>query len=316
VKYHRARATFLVAGAATLFSINGIVAKWVMEAGLSPWRLTEIRSTGAALVLLLFMAARGRLSELKIARTDLPVLILFGIFGIAAVQSLYFFSILHLHVSLAILIQFTAPIWIVLYLRIFRRQRIAPLMWLGLASAFIGLLLIAQVWQGLKFDGAGLVASFADALALVIYFLMGRKLSERFTGEAMAIWGFSVTALLYGVILPWWSYPRSIFTKSVVLNGKLAGHHLPGWVLIIFVIFFGTVLPYTSVLIGVKHLSAQVTAVIGMLEPVLAGIWGWIFLRERLTTLELVGAVVVLIGIYISSFMAAELPSTEEVSHG
>lgn len=307
MKNHRTKATLLVGMAALCFSINGTVAKWVMEAGLSPWRLTEIRSTGAGLILLGYMAATGRLRELRITRKELPTLFIFGTFGIAAVQSLYFFSILHLHVSLAILIQFTAPIWIVLYLRIFRKQAIAPLMWLGLGAALLGLLLVAEAWRGLVLNGPGLIAAFFDALSLVVYFLMGRRLSQRFSGEAMAVWGFGVSALLYGLFLPWWNFPTRIFTESIDLKGKFTGHHLPGWSMILFVIVLGTVIPYTAVLIGVKHLSAQVTAVIGMLEPVLAGIWSWILLRERLSAVQLVGTVVVLIGIYISSFLASEV---------
>ena len=313
MKSHRARASLLVTMAAVLFSVNGIVAKWVMEAGLSPWRLTEIRATGAGLIVTLYLAATGRIRVLAIRKSDIPTLLIFGTFGIAAVQSLYFFSILHLHVSIAIIIQFTAPIWIVLYLRIFRKQAIAPLMWLGLGSAFVGLLFLAQIWQGLTLNGPGLIASFGDAFSLVIYFLLGRKLSARYSGEAMAVWGFGITALIFAIAKPWWSYPTSIFSQQVDLNGKFAGHHAPGWLLIAFVIFFGTVIPYTSVLIGVKHLSPQVTAIIGMLEPVLAGVWGWVFLYERLDTLQLCGAIIVLAGIYISSFLAT---SNEEDAHG
>ena len=313
MKSHRARASLLVTMAAVLFSVNGIVAKWIMEAGLSPWRLTEIRATGAGVIVALYLAATGRIRELAIRKSDIPTLLIFGTFGIAAVQSLYFFSILHLHVSIAIIIQFTAPIWIVLYLRIFRKQAIAPLMWLGLGSAFVGLLFLAQIWQGLTLNGPGLIASFGDAFSLVIYFLLGRKLSARYSGEAMAVWGFGITALIFAIAKPWWSYPTSIFSQQVNLNGKFAGHHAPGWLLIAFVIFFGTVIPYTSVLIGVKHLSPQVTAIIGMLEPVLAGAWGWIFLYEKLDTLQLIGAIIVLAGIYISSFLAT---SNEENAHG
>jgi drug/metabolite transporter (DMT)-like permease len=306
VKSQRARASFLVTMAAVFFSVNGIVAKWVMEAGLSPWRLTEIRATGAGLILFIYLAARGRLHELKATRADLLTLLVFGSLGIASVQSLYFFSILHLHVSIAIIIQFTAPIWIVLYLRIFRQAAISPLMWTGLISAFTGLLLVSQIWQGLTLNGLGLLASFGDALSLVVYFLLGRSLSTRFTGEAMAVWGFGITALIFAIAKPWWSFPHAIFSRHVDLNGKFTGHHLLGWVLILFVIFCGTVIPYTSVLIGVKHLSAQVTAVIGMLEPVLAGIWGWIFLHEKLSLMQLIGTGIVLIGIYISTVLASE----------
>ena len=149
------RAYLLLVSAALLYSINGIVSKWVMEAGLSPWRLTEIRTTGSLLALLIYLGAKGRLHLLRPAPGELPLLILFGVIGIAAVQSFYFFSILKLHVSIALIIEFTAPIWIVLYLRFVKKTKIANSMWLGLVAAFIGLVLVGEVWNGLTLNGLG-----------------------------------------------------------------------------------------------------------------------------------------------------------------
>ena len=78
---------------------------------------------------------------------EVGLLTLFGIIGIAAVQSFYFFSILRLHVSTALIIEFTAPIWIVLYLRLIKKVKINNSMWLGLIAAFIGLILVGEVWK-------------------------------------------------------------------------------------------------------------------------------------------------------------------------
>ena len=123
------RAYLLLTTAALLYSINGIVSKWVMEAGLSPWRLTEIRTTGSLVALLIYLAIKGRLPLLRPAKGEMGLLLLFGVIGIAAVQSFYFFSILRLHVSIALIIEFTAPIWIVLYLRFIKKVQIANSMW-------------------------------------------------------------------------------------------------------------------------------------------------------------------------------------------
>ena len=54
-------------------------------------------------------------------------------------------------------------------------------------------------------------------------------------------------------------------------------------------------------LAGVNALSPQAASIIGMLEPVLAGIFGWILLKETFTTIQLVGASVVLVGIFIAN---------------
>ncbi len=295
------RAYLLLTCAALLYSINGIVSKWVMEAGLSPWRLTEIRTTGSLVALLIYLAVKGRLPLLRPAKGEMGLLLLFGVVGIAAVQSFYFFSILRLHVSIALIIEFTAPIWIVLYLRFVKKVQIANSMWLGLVAAFVGLVLVGEVWRGLTLNGLGVISSFLDALSLAAYFVLGRALGKTRGTDTALVWGFGITSVLFALVQPWWSFPFHIFSKQINLNGHFAGHHLPGWLLIIFIIIVGTVLPYLCVLAGVNALSPQAASIIGMLEPVLAGIFGWILLKETFTTIQLVGASVVLVGIFIAN---------------
>jgi drug/metabolite transporter (DMT)-like permease len=272
-----------------------------MEAGLSPWRLTEVRTAGSLLALLIFLGVKGRLGSLRPHKGELPLLILFGVIGIAAVQALYFYSILRLHVSIALIIEFTAPIWIVLYLKFFKKVQIARSMWLGLAAAFIGLILVGQVWQGLTLNGLGVISSFFDALSLAAYFVIGRAIGRNRNTETSLVWGFGITSLLFACVQPWWSFPFHIFKTQVNLNGHFAGHHLPGWLLIASIIIFGTVLPYLCVLAGVNALNPQVASIIGMLEPVLAGLFGWVLLKETFTTVQLIGAFVVLVGIFIAN---------------
>jgi len=311
------RAYLLLVSAALLYSINGIVSKWVMEAGLSPWRLTEIRTTGSLFALLAYLALKGRLHLLRPAKGEWGLLALFGVIGIAAVQSFYFFSILRLHVSIALIIEFTAPIWIVLYLRFFKKVKIANSMWLGLLAAFVGLILVGQVWQGLTLNGLGVISSFLDALSLAAYFVLGRALGKVRSTDTMLVWGFGITSLLFAIVQPWWSFPFKIFSEKINLNGHFTGHHLPGWFLIALIIIFGTVLPYLCVLSGVNALSPQVASIIGMLEPVLAGVFGWILLKETFTTIQLVGAGVVLVGIFIANEKIPESGSQPaEVTHG
>ncbi|HEY4899107.1 MAG TPA: EamA family transporter [Candidatus Nanopelagicaceae bacterium] len=295
------RAYLLLLSAALFYAINGIASKWVMEAGLSPWRLTEVRTAGALVALIIYLAFKGHLPQLRPAKGEMKLLLLFGIVGIAAVQSFYFFSILKLHVSIALIIEFTAPIWIVLYLRFVKKVKIANSMWLGLIAAFVGLILVGEVWKGLTLNGLGVLSSFLDALSLATYFVLGRTLGKIRSTETMLVWGFGITSILYAIVKPWWSFPFHIFKEEIELNGRFAGHHMPGWLLITFIILIGTIIPYLCVLTGVNALSSQVASIIGMLEPVLAGVFGWVLLNETFTTIQLIGAVVVLIGIFIAN---------------
>ena len=286
--------------AALAFSLNGIVSKLVLEAGLSPWRMAEVRSTGAFAAFFIYLALFKR-SALRFDLKALPEMLVYGIVGYAGVQAFYFVAILRMPVSVGLIIEFTAPIWITLWIKYVRKQPVARTMWLAIALAFSGLLLIAQVWKGLIFDTWGVIAAFLDAFALTAYFLLGEKWGKRAPTETLMIYGFGISMLFWWATFPIWSYPTEIFSKQIDLRGQLAGTMTSGWVLILFVIFVGTIIPYTGNLIGITKTSASSAAIIGMLEPVLAGIFAWIWLSETFNLVQLIGAALVISGIYIAT---------------
>ncbi|MFM7860155.1 MAG: DMT family transporter [Candidatus Nanopelagicaceae bacterium] len=286
--------------AALAFSVNGIVSKLVLEAGLSPLRLAEVRSTGAFAFFLIYLLIFKR-SALRFDLKALPEMLVYGIVGYAGVQYFYFVAILRMPVSVGLIIEFTAPIWIALWIRFVRKQHVPGSMWTAVFLAFSGLLLIAQVWKGLTFDGIGLIAAFLDAFALTAYFLLGEKWSKRAPTETLMLYGFGISMLFWWVTLPLWTYPTEIFTKEIDLRGQAAGTLADGWMLILFVIIVGTIIPYTANLIGISKTSASSASVIGMLEPVLAGIFAWIWISETFNAIQLIGAAAVITGIYIAT---------------
>jgi drug/metabolite transporter (DMT)-like permease len=286
--------------AALAFSVNGIVSKLVLEAGLSPLRLAEVRSTGAFAFFLIYLLIFKR-SALRFDIKALPEMLVYGIVGYAGVQFFYFVAILRMPVSVGLIIEFTAPIWIALWIRFVRKQHVPRSMWTAVFLAFSGLLLIAQVWKGLTFDGIGLIAAFLDAFALTAYFLLGEKWSKRAPTETLMLYGFGISMLFWWVTLPLWTYPTEIFTQEIDLRGQASGTLASGWMLILFVIIVGTIIPYTANLIGISKTSASSASVIGMLEPVLAGVFAWIWLSETFNAIQLVGAAAVITGIYIAT---------------
>jgi drug/metabolite transporter (DMT)-like permease len=271
-----------------------------MESGLSALRLTQIRTIGAFIVLFLYVYLKNKKS-LRINRKELPILIAFGLFGFAAVNLFYFLAIQKLNVGVALIIEFTAPIWIALWMRFIQKKVVSKLMWWGLVVGLTGLVLIAQVWRGLTLDGLGVTFALLDALALALYFLVGEKLVGVKSSEATMAWGLGISSAFFAIIQPWWSFPFAELGRVVDLTGRLAGISIPTYYLILWIIVLGTAVPYFLVLNGLRGLSAATSSSIGMLEPVFGGIFAWIFLYEKLTFIQSVGAVVVLIGIYLAN---------------
>ena len=288
---------FLLAGA-LLFSFNGIVSKLVLTSSLSALNLAQVRSTGAFIILFLLIFFRSR-EKLRVTKKELPQLAFFGVIGIAAVQFLYFMAISRMHVSFALIIEFTAPIWIVLWIKYVKKRFVPTDMWIAIFLAFIGLLFIAQVWKGRTLDTIGLIAAFLDAIALSIYFLMGEKLTKTRDIQSLTFFGFAFATLAWLIILPIWNFPFEVFSERINMQGIFDGFDTYGWVLIAWIIIFGTIVPYLLVITGLKTLSASTSSVIGMVEPVLVGILAWWWLREAWLPLQIFGGVLVMVGIYI-----------------
>lgn len=289
---------FLILGAVA-FAFNGVISKLVLTDGLSAWRLTQIRCTGAFAILLVYVLFQNRQS-LKTNRRELPWLAAYGVVGFAAVQVGYFIAIARMPISIALIIEFTAPIWIVIYIRFIRKKSVPSMMWVSLLLGFCGLLLVGQVWRGLTLNGIGVIAAFVDAFALSAYFLLGEKLVAQRSTSTLIVWGLGIASLVWAIFMPVWKFPFQILRNNINLLGTFKNYTLPGWVLILWIIVMGTIFPYLLLLAGLRRLSASTSSVIGMLEPVAAGVFAWWWLGEVLTPTQLMGGAVVIAGIILA----------------
>jgi drug/metabolite transporter (DMT)-like permease len=289
---------YLVLGA-IFFSLNGVIVTLVLD-HMTTFRLAQVRAIGTFFLLFIITFIQDRKS-LKAQRREIPTLLFYGVFGYAMVQLGYFIGIAQgVPLSLVLIIEFTAPIWIVLWIKFVRKGAVANDMWAAIALSLIGLVFVAKVWEGFTFDLFGTLGAIGAALALAVYFLMSQSQGTKRSAQAMVVWGMGVAGLFWSIVLPIWNFPTQIFNTSINLQGRFSDYSAPGWVLIAYIIVFGTMVPYLLVVGGIRRLSASTSSVIGMLEPVLAGAFAWIWLSQSWSAIQLVGGVIVLVGIYIA----------------
>lgn len=289
---------YLVIGA-IFFSFNGVIVTLVLD-HMTTFRLAQVRAIGTFFLLFLITFIQDRKS-LKAERREIPTLIFYGIFGYAMVQLGYFIGIAQgVPLSLVLILEFTAPIWIVLWIKFVRKTEVAKDMWVAIALALFGLILVAKVWQGFAFDLIGTLGAIGAAMALAIYFLMSQSQGMKRSAQAMVVWGMGFAGLFWSLVLPIWNFPTEIFTTEINLQGRFSDYSAPGWLLIAYIIIFGTMVPYLFVVGGIRRLSASTSSVIGMLEPVIAGVFAWVWLSQSWSAIQLLGGAIVLIGIYIA----------------
>jgi drug/metabolite transporter (DMT)-like permease len=217
------------------------------------------------------------------------------------VQLGYFISISRgIPLSLVSILEFTAPVWIVLWIKFVRKGWVSNDMWVAIALCLIGLILVAKVWQGFTFDLIGILSAVGSAMSLAIYFLMSESQGAKRSAQAMVVWGIGVAGLFWLIVLPIWNFPTEILTTQINLQGRFSDYSAPGWLLIAYIIIFGTLVPYLLVVAGIRLISASKSSVIGMLEAVIGGAFAWVWLAQSWGVIQLLGGAIVLVGIYIA----------------
>ena len=293
------RGEFYLVMGGLVFSFNGVISTVVLD-HITPFRLAQVRSIGAFFILLAIALFIDR-ESLRAPKKLIPKLAAYGIIGFAAVQAGYFLGIQRgVPLSLVLIIEFTAPIWIALWIKYVRKMYVPASMWGAIALSLLGLILLAQVWNGLSFDLLGLLGALLSAFALTAYFLIGKSFGTSRSAMSLTVWGLGMASLAWSSSMPLWNFPFEVFTIDMDLQGVFAGNTLPGWLLILWIIVMGTIVPYLFVISGLRLLSASTASVIGMMEPVFAGIFAWMWLQQSWNGIQLIGAAIVLIGIYIA----------------
>ncbi len=290
----------MVLTAATLWAVNGTVSKVIITSGgVPPERVTEVRATGAFLLLFAVLIIVRR-STLRVRLGELPFLVAFGIGGLALVTWLYFVAIERLEIGVALLIQYVAPVLVALWARYVFHEPVRRRIWIALALSITGLSLLLELWDGLELDGIGVLASAGAAITFALYILMAERGIRARTTTSLLTYGFLFAALFWAVLQPWTSFPGGLVDESVSLLGRLGAFELPVWLLMAWMVVLGTIVPFGLLVAALRHVTATRAGILAMFEPVAATAVAYAWLREELSATQLVGASVVLGGILLA----------------
>ena len=289
----------MVVTSAVLFAVNGTVSKIMLVGGMPAPQLTQLRTGGAFVVLLVYLLVR-RPQSLRFTRREVPWIALYGILGFAMTQYLYFVAIKRLPVGIALLLEFTAPIFVALWARFVLHEPVRRRVWAALALAMVGLALVAQVWGGLALDGLGVLAALGAALALALYFILGERMVGPRDPVSLTCLAFGAGTVFWAVLVPWWNFPVHLLGSQISLLSNGSDSYAPMWVPAIYLVIGGTLLPFTLSIGALRHLRAAQVGVVGMVEPVVAALVAYLWLGEELGWVQLVGGAVVLTGVVLA----------------
>jgi drug/metabolite transporter (DMT)-like permease len=303
---NRSKGYALATLAALCWATGGLTAKWLftpltpataewpfppLGIAIDPLDLSAARALAAAVLILVYLAIADRPS-LRISRRDLPFLAVFGVFGLAAVHFTYFKTLSLTGVATAILLEYLAPVLVLLFSVLFLRERPSWRLPVSVALSVAGCALVAGALSGgLIISPAGLAWGLASAFFFALYTLLGKYAAGRY-----APW----TLLAYGLVaatLFWFAYlgPARVFAVFADQRTALA---------VLFVAVVSTVIPFGAFLVGLHHIQATEASITSTLEPAVAGVGAYFLFGETLTLLQLIGGALVL-----GAILLVQLPS-------
>jgi drug/metabolite transporter (DMT)-like permease len=293
----------LIVLASCCFGTSGPLVKPIMNAGMSPQHAIGLRIVLAAAIMLVVVTLT-RPAALRIGRSDWRVVVAYGLIGVAGVQLVYFAAVARIPIGIAMLLEFTAPVLVALWVRFVRGTLLPGRAWVGTLLALAGLAMVAKVWQGLAFDALGMLFGICSALGAAAYFLLGERGVGTVEPLGLVTWGLVVGAVAMLIAVPPWTIPSGILNDSTTFGPW----HPPVWTLVIGLVLISTALAYLLSISAMRHLPSNVVSVLSLIEPVVATAAAWALLGQSLTAVQLAGACVALGGatlVQVSSRAAA-----------
>lgn len=284
--------------AAFLFAFNGSLSKLAMNVGLEPAHVTQLRSGGAMVVLVVFVFFTNK-AAFRIKRGELPFLLAYGVIAFVLVQFLYFFTVSRLPLGLGTLLIFMAPVIVALWIRFGKKQPVSNRLWLAIALSLIGLSLAAQVWQGFSLDLIGVLAGLMCAVILALYWLLGEAGQKNRDAVSLTMWGFTFATLTWTVIQPWWDFPWALLGEMTDSETSIFPS-LPVWGIMLWGILMGTIAPFLLVLGSLRRIGAQRAGIVATTEPLWAGLIAIVVLGETLNWVQALGGSIVIAGVVLA----------------
>lgn len=289
-------------GSAFSFGMSGPLAKSLMVAGWSPTAAVFARLAGGALVLAV-VATIVKPDWLRQARAHARVIVIYGLIPVAGAQLCYYNAVSHLSVGVALLLEYTAPVLVIAWVWATTKRRPAGRTLAGVALAVIGVTLVLNVFSsssgGTHVDAAGVAWGLGAAVCAVCYFMMSDQVTADGSGLhaiTLAAGSLVVATVAVGALGATGVMPLRFTANDAVVSGVA----LPWLVPVALLGVVATALAYQLGISGVARLRPSFASLVGLAEVLFAVLAAWLLLGERMTTWQIVGGVVVLLGLALA----------------
>jgi len=242
-------------------------------------------------VLLPLLVASKGWKRIRLPARDLAYCLLLGTLGVAVSNYFYYVAIQRTNVATAIIVQYTAPVWVLFYVVAHGQQKLSGQKVAAVALAVTGIALVINLVGGssgfaLRLDAYGIIAALLASFSFAFYNVAGHRILARYDRWRVLVWTLAAAAAFWLFVNPPWKIA--------------AAHYASAQWLFLFVFSMISVLgPFSLYFLGLQHLEPTHAIIASCLEPVFSILLAAMLLGEVLRPIQTLGIIFVLAAIVI-----------------
>ena len=289
----RAGLLFAVASAAA-FGLSGSFARGLLDTGWSPGAVVLARLAIGALVVAP-LAARALRGRWGVLRAHAGLLLLFGAVPVAGAQFAYFSAVERMDVGPALLIEYTAPAAVVVWLWLRHGERPGPLTVAGAGLAALGLVLVLDLLSGANLAPLGVLWALIAMVCAASYFVLAATPRPDLPPVVLAGAGLAAGTLVLAVL-------GAVGILAMDTSGAspvYAGSAVPWWLPLLGLGVVTAGLAYCFGIAASVRLGSRLSSFVALLEVVAGVTFAWLLLDQLPGPLQLVGGVLIVAGVIV-----------------
>jgi len=281
---------FFMLAAVLLWAVNFSFVKIALRE-FSPLGFNGIRLFFASLILMiiLFISREG----FSIAKPDIWKIFILGLIGNTLFQFLFIHGLNWTTASNTSLVMALTPVFVALLSTLLKHEKIHWAGWLGILISFIGFYFVITKQAGtFRFEWLSLRGDFFILVGNIfwaIYTVFSKPLLQRIPPLKFTTMTLAIGTFFY---LP--------FSAKDIWQLRWSEVSFQAWAALIYSGLFAIAISYVIWYASVKRVGNSKTAIYGNITPVFAVISAYIFLSEKLTLLQILGALIIFAGVYLT----------------
>lgn len=274
------------------FGLAGPLARPLLDAGWSAGSVVLVRIAVGALMVVPF-GIRSLRGDWAALRRNARLIVAYGLLAVAVAQFCYFSAVSYMQVAPALLIEYTAPVAVVVWLWLRHAQRPGLITLAGGAVCALGLALVLDLFSGTDLSLVGVLWALGAMVGLASYFVLSADDSTGLPPLALAGGGLVVAAAALGVLGLVGLMPLHATSAAVTY----AGLTTDWWVPLILLGLLTAAISYVTGIAAARRLGSRLASFVALSEVVAAVIWAWLLLGELPADVQLVGGALILVGV-------------------